>query len=60
MADLFQTSVQNVNLYVLNILKDGEAAEATIKDYLIGRTESGREVRRKRHRPLSPEFRWRH
>jgi hypothetical protein len=46
MADLFQTSVQNVNLHILNILEDGEAGEATIKDYLIVRTESGREVRR--------------
>jgi hypothetical protein len=46
MADLFQTSVQNVNLHILNILADGEAGEATIKDYLIVRTESGREVRR--------------
>ena len=46
MADLFQTSVQNVNLHILNILEDGEAGEATIKDYLIVRAESGREVRR--------------
>ena len=46
MADLFQTSVQNVNLHILNILEDGEAGEATIKEYLIVRTESGREVRR--------------
>ena len=46
LADLFQTSVQNVNLHILNILEEGEASEATIKDYLIVRNESGREVRR--------------
>lgn len=47
LASLFQTSVQNVNLHILNILDEGEASEATIKDYLIVRTENGREVRRR-------------
>lgn len=46
MARLFQTSVQNINSHVINILREGEVTEATIKDYLIVRTERGREVRR--------------
>jgi hypothetical protein len=46
LASLFQTSVQNINLHILNVLEDGEATEATIKDYLIVRSERGRDVRR--------------
>ncbi len=46
-ADLFQTSVQNVNRHILNVLSEGELnAEATIKDYLMVRSEKGRGVRR--------------
>jgi hypothetical protein len=47
MADLFQTTVPNINLHIKNILSEGELAkEATIKDYLIVRPEGAREVRR--------------
>ena len=45
MAELFQTSVPNVNLHIKNILAEGELAEAaTIKDYLIVRSEGSRQV----------------
>ena len=47
MADLFQTTVPNINLHIRNILADGELAEAaTIKDYLMVRPEGARQVRR--------------
>jgi hypothetical protein len=47
MAELFQTSVQNVNAHILNILREKELdPEATIKDYLMVRREGDREVRR--------------
>lgn len=40
MADLFQTSVPNINLHIKNIISEGELTEvATIKDYLIVRPE---------------------
>ena len=46
-ADLYQTSIQNINLHVRNILKEGElSSERTIKDYLIVHKEGGREVSR--------------
>ena len=36
MAELFDTSVPNVNMHIANILKDGELDEnSVIKDYLI-------------------------
>jgi hypothetical protein len=41
MADLFQISVPNINLHLKTIYSEGElAAEATIKPYLIVRTET--------------------
>ncbi|MFA5187360.1 MAG: virulence RhuM family protein [Patescibacteria group bacterium] len=47
MADLFQTTVPNINLHIKNILAEEELAEgATIKDYLIVRQEGGRQVQR--------------
>lgn len=47
LAELYQTSIQNINLHILNILRDGEVGPgATIKDYLIVRQEKGRKVRR--------------
>lgn len=47
MAELFQTTVPNINLHIKNILAEGELAErATIKDYLIVRHEGGRQVQR--------------
>lgn len=47
MAELFQTTVPNINLHIKNILAEGELTEgATIKDYLIVRQEGGRQVQR--------------
>ncbi|HYG22534.1 MAG TPA: hypothetical protein VEH04_07100 [Verrucomicrobiae bacterium] len=49
MAELFQTTVPNINLHIKNILDEGELTEgATIKDYLIVRLKGGRQVRRPR------------
>lgn len=50
-ADLFQTTPQNVTLHLKAIFAEGELAEAaTCKDYLQVRREGGREVsRRLRH-----------
>ncbi|MBM1143651.1 virulence RhuM family protein [Alcanivorax sp. ZXX171] len=48
MADLFQTSVPNINIHIKNILEEGELpAEATIKENLIVRQEGARQVQRK-------------
>ena len=45
MAELFRTSVQNVNHYLKAIYEDGELRhEATIKGYLIVQTEGSRQV----------------
>ena len=47
MADLFQTSKQNISLHIQNVLADGElAGEATVKQYLTVQIEGGRQVRR--------------
>ncbi len=46
MAALFNTSVANINQHIKGIRQDGEAGEATIKDFSIVRFEGGREVRR--------------
>jgi hypothetical protein len=47
MAELFQTSVPNINQHLATIFADGElATEATIKKYLIVQTEGKREVSR--------------
>lgn len=47
MAELFQTSVQNIDLHLRNIYAEGELSpEATIKSYLIVRTEGKRQVSR--------------
>lgn len=47
-AELFQTSKQNVSLHVKNVLAEGELqAAATVKDYLTVQTEGTRQVRRK-------------
>lgn len=46
-ADLYQTSIQNINLHVRNTLKEGELPlERTIKEYLIVQKEGDREVSR--------------
>lgn len=48
MAELFQTSKQNISLHVKNVLAEGELqAAATIKEYLTVQTEGSRQVRRK-------------
>ncbi len=48
MAELFQTTIANINIHITNILKEGELEEnATIKDFLIVQTEGGRQVKRK-------------
>lgn len=47
MAELFQTSVQNIDLHLRNVYAEGELVpEATIKSYLIVRTEGRRQVSR--------------
>ncbi len=47
MAELFQTTVPNINQHIKTIIADDElSAEATIKDYLIVRQEGRRQVRR--------------
>jgi hypothetical protein len=53
-AELFQTSVPNVNIHLRNIYAEVELdATATIKDYLIVRSEGSRKVTRKvRHYSL--------
>ena len=46
-AELFQTSVPNINLHLKAIYEEGELTEAaTIKSYLIVRTEGTRQVSR--------------
>lgn len=48
MADLFETSVPNINIHLKNIFSDGELDEtATVKDCLMVRTEGSRKVSRK-------------
>ncbi len=47
MAELFQTTPQNITLHLRSIYSDGELApEATCKDFLHVRAEGGRRVRR--------------
>ena len=47
MAELFETTVPNVNLHLKNIFEEDELEEnATIKDFLIVRQEGGRKVQR--------------
>lgn len=47
MAELFQTTVPNINLHLKNIFEEGELDErATIKDSLIVQNEGARQVRR--------------
>lgn len=48
MADLFQTSVPNINIHLKNIFEEGELEESrTIKDFLIVQLEGNRKVKRK-------------
>jgi len=47
MAELYQTTVPNINIHIRNILDDGELdPDSTIKDYLIVREEGARSVSR--------------
>lgn len=47
MAELFQTTKQNVSVHIRNILTEGELlAEATVKNYLTVQTEGRRSVER--------------
>ena len=47
MAELFQTTPQNITIHIADIYKDGEQPEeATSKQYLLVRLEGAREVRR--------------
>ena len=47
LAELFQTSVANINMHIKNVFDDGELlAEATIQDFLIVRQEGSRQVQR--------------
>lgn len=47
-AELFQTSVPNINIHLKNIYEEGELDEtATVKEYLIVRQEGARKVSRK-------------
>ncbi len=47
MAELFQTTQQNISRHVLNVYEEGElAAEATHKEFLSVRQEGNRQVRR--------------
>lgn len=49
MAELYQTSPQNITMHIKSIYEDGELDEAaTCKDFLQVQTEGGREVRRER------------
>lgn len=45
-ADLFQTSVPNINQHIKAILEEGELPEATLKSHLIVQTEGSRSVER--------------
>jgi hypothetical protein len=48
MAELFQTTVPNINMHLKSIYEEEELAErATIKDFLIVQKEGNREVNRK-------------
>jgi hypothetical protein len=45
MAELFQTSPQNITMHIAGIYEENELAEAaTCKEFLQARTEGGRQV----------------
>ena len=47
MAELFQTTTQNITIHIKGIYEDGELDElATCKEYLQVRQEGARQVRR--------------
>lgn len=47
LAELFQSSKQNISLHIKNILEEQELSKATVKDYLTVQTEGRRQVRRR-------------
>jgi hypothetical protein len=48
LAELFQTTKQNISLHIQNIFDEGELTpEATVKEYLTVQTEGNRRVERK-------------
>ncbi len=48
MAELYQTTKQNVSLHIQNVYEEGElTAEATVKEYLTVRQEGSRSVQRR-------------
>ena len=48
MAELFQTTIPNINMHLKSIFDEGELGEqATIKNFLIVQKEGSREVKRK-------------
>ncbi len=48
MAELFQTSVPNINMHLRNIFEEGELEEnRTTKEFLIVQQEGMREVKRR-------------
>ena len=48
MAELFQTTIPNINMHIKNIFDEGELSKnATIKDFLIVQKEGERQVKRK-------------
>jgi hypothetical protein len=47
MAELFQTTKQNVSLHIQHVFEEGELSpEATVKQYLTVQTEGNRQIRR--------------
>jgi hypothetical protein len=47
LADMFQTTKQNISLHIKNIFEEGELEpEATVKDYLTVQNEGGRKIKR--------------
>ena len=47
LAELFQTTKQNISLHIKNIFEEGELdPSATVKQYLTVQTEGNRQVRR--------------
>ena len=47
LAELFQTSIPNINMHIKNVFEEGELSpEATIQDFLTVRSEGNREVKR--------------
>lgn len=47
LAELFQTTVPNINMHIKNIFDEGElSSEATIQDFLSVRMEGNRQVKR--------------